>query len=133
MHMVKTQDEDHGDFSTVDGALEHLSAEGLIGVGSSGEGVVVDTSDDDEEDMPTEPPKPEPTATDGGNPLVGSEPPKPSDSSSTSNCCSDPSLSEFDQGEGFRAENGAVLQPDQGDKYCENCGAFVEPDGRVIR
>ena len=132
MHMVKTQDEDHADFTTVDGALEHLSAEGLIGVGSGGEGVVVDTSEDEGKDMSDTEPEPEPTATDGGNPLVGSEPPKPSASSSTAECCNDPSLSDCG-GQLFALEDGSRIKAENGDRHCSNCGAIVEADGEVLR
>lgn len=95
MHMCKTDDDSHP-WDTQNEALEHLANEGLIGVGSSGEGSVVDTSDDTGADTSTadtsEPA--EPTAADGGNPLVGDADPEPVEEpgDSEADCCNDPTL-----------------------------------------
>lgn len=127
MHMVKKTDEEHAQWSTKDGAIEHLAAEGLIGVGSSGEGDMIDTS---EPDTP-EPVEPD-TSTDGGNPLVGSKPPKKSQTSTEGQCCSDPNLSACG-GQIFELDDGSHVRANDLDRFCSSCGAIVEPTGEVLR
>lgn len=126
MHMCKKDDDDHP-WSTQNAALEYLSEEGLIGVGSSGEGTVVDTS---EPDTSTD------TAADGGNPLVGDADPDDNAGDDTAGdseagCCDDPDLEPadgvyiLDNGDGIRAEGD--------DEFCRSCGAIIEADGSVMR
>ena len=123
MHMCKTQDDSHP-WDTQNEAIEHLSNEGLIGVGSSGEGTVVDTSDGDTSEPP------EPDTSDAGNPLVGDADPDAT-AADGGVCCDDPDL-EPAAGR-YRLEDGSVVAADEGDEFCQSCGALVEPDGTVVR
>lgn len=98
MHMCKTDDDGHP-WDTQNEALEYLAEQGLIGVGSSGEGTVVDTSDDTDADTSkADTSKPaEPTAADGGNPLVGDADPDTVEPTGEGydadvSCCDDPTL-----------------------------------------
>ena len=131
MHMCKTQDEDHP-WESQNAALEHLADEGLIGVGSSGEGAVVDTSEGDT----SEPPEPDTsteTAADGGNPLVGDADPDADSAGDDAGaeCCDDP---DREPAEGVYAlENGEHVRAAGDDEYCSSCGAIVEGDGSVMR
>lgn len=120
MHMVKKTDEEHAQWSTKDGALEYLAAEGLIGVGSSGEGDMVDTS---------EPDTSEHVEADGGNPLMGDG--KPDIPDPAADCCDRPQL-EPAQGV-YRLEDGRTIRAEGSDEFCGNCGAIVESDGTVMR
>ena len=127
MHMCKKADDDHP-WSTQNDALEYLSEQGYIGVGSSGEGTVVDTS---EPDTSTD----TDTAADGGNPLVGDADPDEHTSDDTAGdsgagCCDDP---ELEPAEGVYAlESGDHVRADGDDEFCQSCGALVEADGTVM-
>ena len=131
MHMCKKDDDAHP-WDTQNEALEHLSNEGLIGVGSGGAGDVVDTSDDGGGDTsdPPEPDTSETTAADGGNPLVEDADPD-AGAVDGAGCCDDPTL---DPAEGrYRLDDGTVVAADEGDECCSSCGALVEADGTVMR
>lgn len=96
MHMCKTNDDSHP-WDTQNEALEYLAEQGLIGVGSSGEGSVVDTSDDETTDDGDTSEPAEPTAADGGNPLVGDADPEAVEPTGEGydaavSCCDDPTL-----------------------------------------
>jgi len=126
MHMCKKQDEKHP-WETQNAALEYLAEEGYIGVGSSGEGAVVDTS---EGDTSTD------TAADGGNPLVGDADPgehagDDTAGDSDAGCCNDPDLEPADGV--YMLDTGEAVRAEGDDEFCQSCGAIVEADGTVMR
>jgi len=131
MHMCKKADDGHP-WETQNAALEHLADEGLIGVGTGGDGVVVDTSSDTSEpDEPdTSADTSEPTDGSASNPLIGDGDPATLDTSSSDTsadtsddggpCCADPNL---------KGEPGdAVFGP----RYAPAAVAKIAPDGATL-
>jgi len=143
MHMCKKADDGHP-WETQNAALEHLADEGLIGVGTGGDGVVVDTSSDTSEpDEPdTSADTSEPTDGSASNPLIGDGDPATLDTSSSDTsadtsddggaCCDEPALSDA-EGDLFRLDDGDRLIGEPGDRFCSACGAIVEADGGIKR
>ena len=123
MHMVKKQDDEHSNYKSIDAALDHLSEVGLIGVGSSGEGVVVDTSTDGGKDKSAEP------ENDTSNPLIGDG--DPDIPEPEADCCENPKLTPASGV--YRLEDGRAIRAEGSDEFCEQCGAIVEADGTVLR
>lgn len=55
------------------------------------------------------------------------------DSGDDGACCDSPSFRSVPAGKRFRTDDGRAAVTEDGDKYCEACGAVVSTDGTVVR